>query len=275
MLTDENVFEHTVLIGERINPTGRKVLAEELAGGGLGTVEAEARAQAQAGCDFIDVNVGAPGVNETMLLPEAARITASESGLPVCIDSSDPAALRAALSAASPGWMVNSVTGDKEHIAQVIPVAVEAGVYVIGMAKDSNGIPSTADGRMEIAARIASLCEQEGLPRLMLLMDFLTLPVATGADSAGVTLECVGRALAELGCRTVLGASNVSFGMPRRDTFNAAFLSMAIAAGLDAAIIDPLNEVIVSAILAADTLAGKDRMSRRMLRWHRSRGGKD
>lgn len=275
MAPDEGIFSHTLLIGERINPTGRKALAERLAAGDLGPVAIEARQQAAAGCDFIDVNVGAPGVDESGLLLRAAPLAAAESGLPVCIDSSDPAALSAALGGASPGWMVNSVTGDKEHIDQVLPAAVEAGAYVIGMAKDLAGIPETAVGRMAVAEKIAVACDGFGLDRAMLLIDFLTLPVATGADSTAVTLECLRRAHDELGCRTVLGASNVSFGMPVRGAINAAFLSMAVAAGLDAAIVDPLNETIVSSILAADVLAGKDRMSRRLLKWHRARGRED
>jgi 5-methyltetrahydrofolate--homocysteine methyltransferase len=275
MPAETDIFGHTVLIGERINPTGRKALAEKLAAGDLDIVGAEARAQSEAGCDFIDVNVGAPGVDEVGLLRRAAPLAAVESGLPVCIDSSDPAALDAALADASPGWMVNSVTGDHDHIDTVLPAAVKAGAYVIGMAKDHTGIPETAVARIEMAEKIAVRCDGFGLPRSMLLIDFLTLPVATGAESTAVTLECLGRAHDELGCRTVLGASNVSFGMPVRSVINAAFLSMAIAAGLDATIIDPLNETIVSAILAADILAGKDRMSRRLLKWHRSHGRKD
>jgi 5-methyltetrahydrofolate--homocysteine methyltransferase len=275
MAPEMSIFGHTLLIGERINPTGRKALAEKLAAGDLDIVAAEARAQAEAGCDFIDVNVGAPGVDEVALLRKAAPLAASESGLPVCVDSSDPAALVAALADASPGWMVNSVTGDDEHIDTVLPAAVKAGAYVIGMAKDHTGIPETVSDRMKMAEKIALRCDGFGLSRSMLLIDFLTLPVATSAGSTAVTLECLGRARDELGCRTVLGASNVSFGMPIRSFINSAFLSMAIASGLDAAIIDPLNEAIVSSILASDVLAGKDRMSRRLLKWHRSHGTKD
>lgn len=271
---DESIFSHTLLIGERINPTGRSRLAAELCEGKLDMVAAEARAQASAGCDFIDVNVGAPGVDEAALLPRAVSVANSESGLAVCIDSSDPAALSAALAIAREGWMVNSVTGDEEHIDAVLPPAVKADAFVIGMAKDRAGIPVTVDERMELAKLMARRCEEHGLPRSRLLIDFLTLPVATGADPAAVTLECVLRAHDSLGCRTVLGASNISFGMPLRSAINGAFLSMAIAAGLDAAIIDPLNEDIVSTVLAADVLSGKDRMSRRMLKWNRARGGK-
>lgn len=261
---------HTIIIGERINPTGRPRLAASLVEGSLDLALAEARAQAEAGADVIDVNVGAPGVDEAALLPRLALEVYESTGLTVCADSSDPAALREALAVLPEGSLVNSVTGDEDSLATVLPAAAERRSVVIGMAKDHAGIPADAQGRMGIARRIVEKAGGYGIEPGRILMDFLTLPVATDADSARLTLECI-RMAGELGVGTVLGASNVSFGMPTRNILNAAFLAIAVEAGLIAAIVNPLEPGIVQSILAADVLTGRDAMGRRYLKDFRQR----
>jgi 5-methyltetrahydrofolate--homocysteine methyltransferase len=271
----EKVIEiggRTLIIGERINPTGRKALAEELREEKLDTVIADARAQAEAGAEVIDVNVGAPGVEESRLLPKAARAVYEETGLPVCVDSSDAEALKAAL-AALPGedTLVNSVTGDEEVMEILLPAVAESGAFVVGLTKDRSGIPRTVEERMAIGLRILEGAERYGIGKERILLDFLTMPAATDAEAAQVTLSCIEKAFREWGVGTVLGASNISFGMPERRVINAAFLAMAVARGLAAALVNPLEEGVVQAILAADMLVGRDPMGRRFLADYRRR----
>jgi 5-methyltetrahydrofolate--homocysteine methyltransferase len=262
----------TLVVGERINPTGRKKLAEELREGRLDTVIADARAQAEAGADIIDVNVGVPGVDQSRILPLAARTVYEETGLPVCVDSSEVEALKAAL-AVLPGEdvMVNSVTGDREMLEELLPAVAESGAFLVGITKDMRGIPRTAEERMAVGELIIGEAEKHGINRGRILLDFLTIPIATEVEAAGITLSCIERANREWGVATILGASNISFGMPERRVINAAFLAMAIARGLTAALVNPLEEGVVQAILAADMLVGRDPMGRRYLKDFRKR----
>lgn len=264
----------TMIIGERINPTGRSRLAEELREGRLDLALADAAAQAEAGADYIDVNVGAPGVDEAELLPRLVTAVAERTGLPVCIDSADPAALAAALEVyAVPEAMVNSITADDESMDAVLPLVAKAGCSVIAMTKDHEGIPATPQERLSKARKMVERAASHGIPAERVFVDCLTIPAATDANAAGVTLESVSLIRGELGCRMVLGASNISFGMPERPAINAAFLCLAIGAGLDAAIVNPLEPGLVMAIRAADFLLGKDRMGRAYLKHYRSRKG--
>ncbi|PKQ28273.1 MAG: hypothetical protein CVT63_03685 [Candidatus Anoxymicrobium japonicum] len=263
-------FGHTVIVGERINPTGRTALSSALSSGELEVIEKEAVEQAAAGCDFIDVNVGCAGVDEVDLLPRAARMAVEASDLPVCVDSSDPAALRAALDGAPEGWLVNSVIADRASIEAVAPAAAKAGAYLVGMAKDSSMIPETCVERMRLARVIVETCEEYGLHRDRLLIDFLTLPAGLGSP-AKVTLECIERCHEELGCGTLLGASNVSYGMPSRSALNSAFISMSIDAGLDAALVNPLDEAVMLAIFSSDVMCGRDPRAARFMKRYRRR----
>ncbi len=285
---------HTIIIGERINPTGRPRLAEALKSGSLELlaeearlqaeagaevidvnvgapgVDEEARLQAEAGAEVIDVNVGAPGVDEEALLPEAVGAVREAVGLRVCADSSSPAALRAALRL-YPDIMVNSVTADAACMEELLPAIAESEAVLIGITKDGAGIPATAEERLALAGRIVERASSLGIGPERILLDFLTVPVSTEPQSAPVTLECIRKARAEWGAGTVLGASNISFGLPSRQVVNAAFLAMAIEAGLSAAIVNPLEPGIVQSILASDMLAGRDRMGRRFLKDYRER----
>ncbi len=261
----------TAIIGERINPTGRAKLAEELREGMLDRALSDAAAQAAAGADYIDVNVGAAGVDEVSLLPRLVREVAAETGLPVCVDSADPAALAAALEVYGvPEAIVNSVTADAESMDAVLPLVGERGCYVIAMTKDRDGIPATAAGRMALAERIVERASSFGIPARKVLVDCLTLPAATDSDATPVTLSAIADIRRELGCPVVLGASNISFGMPERPVINAAFLALAVQAGLAAAIVNPLEEGLVLSIRAADFLLGKDKMGRAYLSHYRA-----
>ncbi len=265
------IGKKTLIIGERINPTGRQRLARELAAGNLEYVVEEARAQAEAGADIIDVNVGAPGINEAELLPRLALAVQEATGLPVCVDSSDPAALQAALEAVAEGSLVNSVTGDAEVMDQLLPAVAASNALVVAITKDHAGIPQAFEERMAMARRIVARAADFGIGPERILVDFLTMPVAAEPDSAGVTLDCIAAATAEMGVGTVLGASNISFGMPTRNIVNAAFLAMCIRSGLSAAIVNPLEEGIVQTILAADMLTGRDSRGRKFLADYRAR----
>lgn len=262
----------TVIIGERINPTGRSKLAEEFKEGRYDLALSDAVDQAEAGADYIDVNVGAAGVDEEVLLPKLVEEVARATGKPVCVDSADPKALAAALEQyPEPGAIVNSVTGDEEGMSVVLPLVAEAECYVIAMTKDRSGIPATPEDRLALASRVVERALELGIPREKVLVDCLTMPAAAEPEAAGVTLSSIEKIVEELGCPVVLGASNISFGMPERPTINSSFLSMAVRAGLRAAIVNPLEPGLVLSIRAADFLLGKDRMGRAYLGYYRSR----
>ncbi len=261
----------TLIIGERINPTGRPRLAAELAAGNLDYVIEEARAQAEAGADIIDVNVGGPGIDEAELLPRTALAVRETTRLPVCIDSSDPAALVAALAAVPDDCLVNSVTGDAEVMDRLFPAIASSHALVVAITKDRSGIPMAKRDRLDMARRIVARAADFGIEPERILVDFLTMPVASEPDSAGVTIDCIDFATRVMGVGTVLGASNISFGMPTRHIVNAVFLAMCIRSGLSAAIVNPLEEGIVQTILAADMLCGRDPRGRKFLADYRAR----
>lgn len=265
------VGSNTLIIGERINPTGRPALAAELKQGKIDTAVADAKAQAAAGTDIIDVNAGVPGIDEAEMLGRIAREVQEVTGLTVCVDSSDPEVISSVVPLLGEGTLINSVTGDTDSLEAVLPCAAEYSSLVIGMAKDLSGIPDSADGRLAVAARIAEAAALHGIKAEHLLIDFLTIPIAVENEAALLTLECIERAGPELGVGTVLGASNISYGMPNRHVINASFLSMAIRAGLSAAIVNPLELGIVESILAADALAGRDPRCKRYLKDFRAR----
>lgn len=262
--------EHTVIIGERINPTGRPLLAEALKKGDLSLVVEEALRQAEAGAEVIDVNVGAPGVDEVSLLPRAVGAVREATGLPVCADSSSSEALRAALKA-YPDIMVNSVTAEPQSMEGLLPAVAQSDAVVVGITKDGAGIPPTARERLFLAERILERASSLGIGPERILLDFLTVPISTDPQSALVTIECIETACDQWGAGTVLGVSNISFGLPARPLINAAFLAMAVRAGLSAAIVNPLETGMVQTVLAADMLAGRDRMGRRFLKDYRER----
>lgn len=245
-----------VIIGERINPTGRKAFSAELQAGDLSRIAKDAEAQAKAGAVVLDVNVGAAGVDEVKLLPEAIRIVQDTVDLPICLDSPNPAALEAGLKVVRGRALINSVNGEKAKLAAVLPLAAQYGAAVIALCMDDTGIPATPGQRLEVAASILDAAHQHGIQPEDILFDPLVL--AVGADSAAgsITLETARLIRSQFGCNMTAGASNVSFGMPDRETMNTVFLTLLIQAGINAPISNPLKMGL--AIRAADLLMGKD-----------------
>jgi 5-methyltetrahydrofolate--homocysteine methyltransferase len=260
----------TATIGERLNPTGKSKLTQALQSGEFALVESEAKRQAAAGAMILDVNVGAPGVDEPATLRRAVEVVTSTVDLPLCIDSSSPAALEAALSVYKGKALINSVTGEKHSLDRVLPLVKQHGAAIIGMCQDETGIPSGAAERFGIAKRILEACLSLGIPKQDVVIDCACL--SAGADPAApqATLETVRLVTTELGLSTVLGASNVSFGLPGRKQVNAVFLGMAIGAGLSSAIVDITVPEIADAIAIADMLAGRDDYAMRYLTHYRA-----
>jgi 5-methyltetrahydrofolate--homocysteine methyltransferase len=247
-----------VMVGERINPSGRKKLAAEMEAGNFQRVRDDARAQVAAGAQVIDVNAGIPLADEPVLLVEAIRAIQETVDVPICIDSSVVAALEAGLRACRGKPLVNSVTGEEERLAAVLPMVAERGAAVIGITNDERGILHEPEDRFEVACRIVERAEAYGIPRGDILIDPLTMPIGA-VSSAGVNfLEILRRVREELGVNTICGASNIAFGMPDRPTLTAAFLAMAIGAGLTSAILNPQDETIRNIVLATDVLMDRD-----------------
>ena len=248
----------TVIIAERINPTGRKDLAEELKQGKFDIVREDAMRQAEAGAQIIDVNVGAVGVDEVEMLPEAVKIVMEATNQPICIDSANPGALKAALEVYPYKAIINSVNGKEESMEEILQMVKDSGSAVICLTMDDNGIPDDAEKRFEIAKKIMKRAESMGIKREDLVFDCLVMTNATNSDSAKITLETQRRIAKEFGVSITGGYSNISFGMPDRDLLNIHFITMGIASGLCAAITDPLINGIQEAMKAADFLAGRD-----------------
>ena len=261
----------TVIIGERINPTGNKRLAEDLSKGKFDVLVQEALSQKKAGAGILDVNVVASGVDEITMLPKAVLKVLEVSGLPVSIDSSNPEALKKALEVYPYKALINSVTGQEKSLKAVLPLVKKFGACVVGLTMDDSGIPKTADKRFAVAKRIIEVAESYGVPREDIVIDCLCLTQAAETNSAVATLEALTRVSRELGVATVLGVSNISFGMPNRKIINLSFLSQAISQGLNAAIVDPTIEGVVETILASDFLAGRDSYGRRYLKYYREK----
>jgi 5-methyltetrahydrofolate--homocysteine methyltransferase len=265
----------TVLIGERINPTGKKRLAAALAEGNLDIVRMEAETQVEAGADVLDVNVGATGVDEVVLLPKAVRLVMETVETPVCIDSANAEALRAALAAykelAPEGKpLVNSVNGEEPSLERVLPLVAEYRTAVIGLTMDDDGIPPAPEKRLAVARKIVERAEALGIPREDVIIDCLALTVGADDSQAGrITLETIRVVREELGVNMTLGASNVSFGLPEREVVNWAFLAMAIQSGLTCPIVDAAK--VRPAILAADLLLGRDEYALRYIRAYKKR----
>jgi len=259
----------TVLIGERINPTGKKKLAEALKANNLEIVRKEALAQTQAGADIIDVNVGVFGVDEAVLLPKVVQAVMETVDTPLCIDSSNPDALEAALKVYKGKPLVNSVTGEEHSLKRVLPLIKKHGAAVIGLVQDDEGIPKNAERRVRIAHKIVEKVEAAGIPREDLVIDCLAFAVGAEPDSGVEVIETIRRIKAELGVNMTMGASNVSFGLPDRELINNAFVVMATAAGATCLIVDAAK--VRSIILAADLVLGRDKRARRYIEAYRQR----
>ena len=253
----------TVLIGERINPTGKKRLAEALRAGDLSVVREEALAQIAAGADILDVNVGATGVDEEAMLPRAVEMVAETVNVPLCLDSRKIEALAAALAVCPGRPIVNSVTGEEASLEQVLPLVKQYGVPVIGLTLDEKGIPADAEARVEIAHRIVERAEAIGIPREDVIIDCLTLSLGANVKAGLGTLEATRRVKAELSVNQTQGASNISHGLPNRPVLTGAYLGMAIEAGLTCPTVDVAQ--VRLAVLAADLVLGRDNYAMRFI----------
>jgi 5-methyltetrahydrofolate--homocysteine methyltransferase len=248
-----------VIIGERINPTGRKKFQEQLRAGDLSQIEVDVAQQVAGGAHVLDVNMGVPLTDEAELLAGAIKGVQSLTDLPICIDSSVVEALDAGLAAYQGKALVNSVTGEDDRMEVILPIVKKYGAAVVALANDETGIPQTADERLVITRKIVRVAtEQYGIPIEDIVIDPLAMTVGADIDAVNVTLETIARIKDEFGLNMTMGASNVSFGLPRRHAVNAAFLPMAIAAGLTSAVMDARTPEIVTSVLAADLLLGRD-----------------
>jgi 5-methyltetrahydrofolate--homocysteine methyltransferase len=247
-----------VIIGERINPTGRKILAAEMAAGDFTRVEADARAQVAAGAHMLDVNAGIPLADEPAILARAVQLVQSITDLPLSIDSSIVAALEAGLAVYKGKALVNSVTGEDERLESVLPLVKKYGAAVIAISNDETGISEDPDVRYAVAKKIVERAMDHGIPACDVVVDPLVMPIGA-INLAGVqVMHLVHRLRNELKVNTSCGASNVSFGLPNRNGINSAFLTMAIGAGLTSAITNPLHVEVVQACMGADVMLGHD-----------------
>lgn len=261
----------TVIIGERINPTGRKKLGEALLAGDFEMVRRDALAQVEAGAHILDVNVGYPGVDEPAMIKQVVRLVTETVDVPICLDSASPLVMEAALSVYQGKLILSSVTAEEDKLTAILPLAREHGSAVVAMCMNEDGIPGSAEARLEIAKKIVGRAEALGIPREDVIVDCACMAVATDPGAALVTLETIRLVRRELGANITLGASNVSFGYPERKVINAAFLPMAIAAGMTCPIVDPTVPEVARAIQAADVLLGKDEYGMNYLRAFRAR----
>ncbi len=247
-----------VMIGERINPTGRKLLAEEMKNGDFSRVEADALAQVAAGAHMLDVNAGIPLADEPALLAKAIKLVQSVTDVPLAIDSSIIEALEAGIEAYEGKPLINSVTGEDEVMERVLPLVARAGAAVVAISNDETGISEDPDVRFEVAKKIVQRAADHGIGVEDIVVDPLVMPIGAMGTAGQQVFQLVRRLRDELGVNTTCGASNVSFGLPNRHNITGTFLSMAIGAGMTSAIMNPLHAEVKTAVMAADVLAGND-----------------
>jgi 5-methyltetrahydrofolate--homocysteine methyltransferase len=257
------------MIGERINPTGRKLLAEEMRNGDFTRVERDALAQVEVGAPMLDVNAGIPLADEPALLAKAIELVQSLTDVPLSIDSSIVEALEAGLAVYQGKPLVNSVTGEEERLEQVLPLVAKYGAAVVAISNDETGISEDPDVRFDVAKKIVNRAADYGIGKEDVVVDPLVMPIGAMGTAGQQVFRLISRLRNELGVNTTCGASNISFGLPNRAGINAAFLTMAIGAGMTSAITNPLEAPIREAVMAADVLAGHDPHCARWIRTHR------
>ena len=259
----------TVLIGEGINPSGKKRLAEALKSGHFDVVCKEAIAQVEAGADILDVNVVSPGIDEIAVLPKVVEKVTASVDAPLCIDINHPGALKEALKVYKGKPIVNSVTGEESSLNEILPLVKEYGAAVIGMTIDEEGIPKESDRRVAIAHKIIERAESFEIPPEDVIIDCLALTLGADSNAGLVTLEAIRRVKEELGVNQTLGASNISFGLPDRNLINHTFLAMAISSGVTCPTVDVAK--VRPAVLSTDLILGRDRFAQRYIRDFRQR----
>ena len=252
-------FDHPfVMIGERINPTGRKLLSEEMSKGDFSRVEQDTLAQVAAGAHMLDVNAGIPLADEPKILADTIKLVQSLTDVPLSIDSSIVAALQAGLEVYQGKALLNSVTGEEERLEAVLPLVKKYSCAVVAISNDETGISEDPDVRFAVAKKIVNRAKDYGIPSSDIVVDPLVMPIGA-LNSAGMqVIKLVRRLQEELKVNTTCGASNVSFGLPNRNGINAAFLAMGIASGLTSAITNPLHESVMQSVLGADVMMGND-----------------
>ncbi len=260
-----------VIIGERINPTGRKKLAASLQEDNFDIVRRDAVAQVEVGAKILDVNVGVPGADEPALLVQALNAVREVTDAPLCIDTADGEALEAGLKVYNGKALINSVNGEEARLVSVLPLVKEYGAAVIGLCMDDDGIPPTAEGRFAVAGKIIERAGKLGISPADIAIDPLALTLGADHRAAKIALDAIEMIVAEFGVNITMGASNISFGMPDRSGINAAFIVMAIHAGLTCPIVNPLHEQVATAILAADLAMGRDEWGSRWIKAYRKR----
>lgn len=260
-----------VLIGERINPTGRKKLGAQMAAGDFSAVRRDAESQVASGARMLDVNAGFPMGDEITMLRDAVHAVQASCCVPLCLDSSRSDALQAALAVYEGKALVNSVTGEEERLLAILPLVRKYNAAVIGVVSDESGIPAGPRARLEVARKIVARAHDYGIPAEDVILDPICLPAAVDAHAAEVTIETIRLIRDELAANTCCGASNVAFGLPERAALSAAFLAMAIGSGLTAAIADVRSPVVREAVLAAEVLTGRDEYAAHWLAYSREK----
>ena len=262
-----------VMIGERINPTGRKLLAAEMKEGDFSRVSADAIAQVAAGARMLDVNAGIPLADEPALLAEAIKLVQSVTDVPLSIDSSIIEALEAGIEVYEGKPLINSVTGEDEVLERVLPLVARHGAAVVAISNDETGISEDPDVRFTVAEKIVNRAADHGIPREDVVVDPLVMPIGAIGQAGQQVFHLLRRLHGELRVNTLCGASNVSFGLPNRHVITGTFLAMAISNGMTSAIMNPLHDEVRAAVMAADVLAGHDRDCSAWIAINREGGG--
>jgi len=261
----------TVIIGERINPTGRKAVLEALQVRNFDIVRKDALDQVAAGAAVLDINAGVPGADEPVLIQQIIRNVQEVVEVPLCIDTANPTALAAALSIYEGKALINSVNGEDRSLNNVLPLAKEYGAAVIGLCMNDNGIPMTAEARFAVAAAIIERATKAGIPLEDIVIDPLAMAMSADSNAGRIALDTIALVVKEFGVNISMGASNISFGMPDRKYINATYIAMAIHAGLTCPITNPLLVEVNTAVLAADLSMGRDEYGMRWIKAFRKR----
>ena len=261
----------TVIIGERINPTGRKLVLAALQEGNFNLIRQDAVRQVEAGATILDVNAGVPGADEPALLPQVLREVMDEVDVPLCIDTADPEALAAALAVYEGKPLINSVNGEERSLKAVLPLVKEYGAAVIALCMDDDGIPETPEQRLSVAAKILERANKLGIGAEDVVIDPLALTMGADSNAGRITLETTELITREFGVNITMGASNISFGLPDRKYINSTFIALAIRAGLTCPITNPLVPEVNIAILAANLAMGRDEYGMNWIQAYRRR----
>ncbi len=261
----------TVIIGECINPTGRNKLQEELKEGKYDIIRRDAVAQVEAGAAILDVNAGVPGMDEPQLLVELIKVVRELTEVPFCIDTANPKALETALKVYKGKPLINSVNGEERKLSTILPLIKEYGAAVVGLTLDDEGIPKTVDKRLSIAGKIIERATKMGIRIEDIVIDPLALSMGTEDKAGRWALNTIEAVVKEFGVNVTMGASNISFGLPDRPSVNATFIAMAIRSGMTCPITNPLNEQILTAIIAANLCMGRDEYASNWIKAYRKR----